>query len=200
VNQPGATAPVQDVSNDPVFDLLKNGRPMHEAALDVLRKSNMTMAQLMNITQGDPHALAFLQRMEGRTTSDFPTGTTAKRPPAHPSTAPKVIDSTMVYYEADQMYHCRVPLAYTTCNPNTQPLSTTDPFFRNFPSHPDRVTTIPSLSRISYPTAIKDKDGKRTGWANLDKNWHEMYTDRHHRGLEYAEDYGEDTDTDEDEH
>lgn len=60
-------------------------------------------------------------------------------------------DSTFRFLASKGYYEAVVPMAYVMNNPNTRPLSTTDPFFRCFPSDPDEIPFIRGTRLATRP-------------------------------------------------
>ncbi|EPS35124.1 hypothetical protein H072_11469 [Dactylellina haptotyla CBS 200.50] len=116
-----------------------------------------------------------------------------------PFSSPRhVSDSTWRISASKECYEANVPIAYWMNNPNTQPVSTTDPFFKAFPSDPNYMPFSRSgrigPSRPETPeihldetseqekdyTTKKKKSEKKQDWKQrrtltLDRNWYTKF-------------------------
>ncbi|KAK6349426.1 hypothetical protein TWF696_005710 [Orbilia brochopaga] len=122
-------------------------------------------------------------------------------------------DRTFRYSNSKGYYEANVPAAYFMNNPNTKPLSTTDPFFKNYPSDPNEMIVIgggpgagavvvarqptPEI-RLDEPEkeserrskqAQKKQDWKKRKPEELDRFWHHKYRSRPDVSSDYM-DYG----------
>ncbi|KAK6362337.1 hypothetical protein TWF730_006032 [Orbilia blumenaviensis] len=109
-------------------------------------------------------------------------------------------DPTFRFSPAKAQYEAVVPMAYFMNNPNTRPLSTTDPFFRSFPSDPEEITSLRGTRLAKRPptpeirldetpvgkkeyTKRKRESEKKQDWSerrevSLPRSWHLQYSSR----------------------
>ncbi|KAK6521876.1 hypothetical protein TWF506_002079 [Arthrobotrys conoides] len=109
-------------------------------------------------------------------------------------------DSTFRFSASKGYYEAVVPISYVMNNPNTRPLSTTDPFFRCFPSDPDeihffqgtRLGTRPPTPEIHLDETLEQKKEhlkqvkkvqRKQDWTSrkdipLSRTWHLQYSTR----------------------
>ncbi|KAF3226065.1 hypothetical protein TWF106_001281 [Orbilia oligospora] len=119
---------------------------------------------------------------------------------AHSRSSPSAQDPTFRFSASKGYYEAVVPIAYAMNNPNTRPLSTTDPFFQCFPSDPDeipflrgtRLATRPPTPEIHLdetPQQKKEhlkqvkKAQRKEDWTlrkdvSLSRSWHLQYSAR----------------------
>ncbi|KAK6506636.1 hypothetical protein TWF481_005092 [Arthrobotrys musiformis] len=119
---------------------------------------------------------------------------------SHPAATSSSHDPTFRFSASKGYFEAIVPKAYFMNNPNTRPLSTTDPFFSSFPSDPDEITYLrgtrlatrsptPEIHLDETPEQKQDhlrqvKRAKRKMDRRLRKNiplsksWHLRYSSR----------------------
>ncbi|KAK6350416.1 hypothetical protein TWF718_003608 [Orbilia javanica] len=109
-------------------------------------------------------------------------------------------DPTFRFSASRGYYEAIVPIAYVMNNPNTRPLSTTDPFFRCFPSDPDEVPFLrgtrlaakPPTPEIHLDETVEQKEDhlnqvelirRKQDWisrrdVSLPRSWYLQYSSR----------------------
>ncbi|KAF3914034.1 hypothetical protein AA313_de0200178 [Arthrobotrys entomopaga] len=147
--------------------------PTQIRELELMREAARFQLQRRNISMGKESAKAPYEAVSTPSLFD----SFRHRFPSHPALIDRnsaEYDSTWRYSSSKNCIEATVPMAYWMNNPNTQPLSTRDPYFKNFPSDPleailtrsGRAQMVQARSEIPE---FKTKDDRKTLLVNRKK-------------------------------